>query len=103
MTVKTSMLASLGFPVPANGEVRLRKGKGCRKCRGTGYLGRCGVFEIFPMSNELKVMVNQGKSIREIETQAICEGMTTLRQDAWNKVKNGVTTYEEAMRVCGGS
>ena len=103
VTVKTSMLASLGFPVPANGEVRLRKGKGCRKCRGTGYLGRCGVFEIFPMSNELKVMVNQGKSIREIETQAICEGMTTLRQDAWNKVKNGVTTYEEAMRVCGGS
>jgi general secretion pathway protein E len=103
MAVKTSLLTSLGFPVEANGEIKLRKGTGCRKCRGTGYLGRCGIFEIFPMSNKLKVMVNQGVSIKEIEKQTINEGMTTLRQDAWNKVKNGVTTYEEAMRVCGGS
>ena len=55
------------------------------------------------MSGKLKVMVNQGKSIKEIENQAISEGMTTLRLDAWQKVKNGITTYEEALRVCGAS
>ncbi len=103
LAVKSPMLASLGFPVETDGDIKLRQGKGCPKCRGTGYLGRCGIFEIFPMSNKLKVMVNQGLSIREIEEQAISEGMTTLRQDAWHKVKNGVTTYQEALRVTGSS
>ncbi len=103
VTVQGATLAALGFPVSANGAVKLRKGRGCRKCRGTGYLGRCGIFEIFPMSNKLKVMVNQAVSIKELENQAISEGMTTLRQDAWNKVKTGVTTYEEALRVTGAS
>lgn len=47
----------------------------------------------------MKKMISAGNSVEEIRQLAIREGMTTLREDAWEKVKAGVTTYEEAMRV----
>ena len=95
-------LRGLGFPLEdADGEIELKRGKGCQECRGTGYLGRCGVFEIFPMSEALKKMTSNLDPETEIRKKAIAEGMTTLKQDAWQKVKTGITTYEEAMRVTG--
>ncbi len=92
-------LLRLGFPVAEKETYSLKRGKGCRRCRGTGYKGRCGIFEIFPLSEQMKKMVNAGKNADEIRQLAIREGMTTLREDAWDKVKAGITTYEEAMRV----
>ncbi len=92
-------LFRLGFPVSENETFTLKRGKGCRKCRGTGYRGRCGVFEIFPLSDQMKRMVNDRKSVNDMRQLAIREGMTTLREDAWEKVKTGKTTYQEAMRV----
>ncbi len=92
-------LLKLGFPVAAKETYSLKRGKGCRNCRGTGYKGRCGVFEIFPLSEQMKKMITAGNSNDEIRQLAIREGMTTLREDAWEKVKSGITTYEEAMRV----
>ncbi len=92
-------LLKLGFPVAAKETYSLKRGKGCRQCRGTGYKGRCGVFEIFPLSEQMKKMITAGNSSDEIRQLAIREGMTTLREDAWEKVKSGITTYEEAMRV----
>ncbi len=96
---KGSELVKLGFPVTEKETFTLARGKGCRKCRGTGYKGRCGIFEIFPLSDQMKIMISAGKDIDEIRQLAIREGMTTLREDAWDKVKAGITTYEEAMRV----
>jgi general secretion pathway protein E len=92
-------LRKLGFPVAEKGTITLKRGKGCRKCRNTGYKGRCGVFEIFPFSDQLKKMVSQGATVAEMRHLAIREGMTTLREDAWQKVKAGITTYQEALRV----
>lgn len=92
-------LLKLGFPVMEKQIYNLKRGKGCRRCRGTGYKGRCGIFEIFPLSEQMKKMVSAGNSVNEIRQLAIREGMTTLREDAWEKVKAGITTYEEAMRV----
>jgi len=92
-------LLKLGFPVAEKETYSLRRGKGCRICRGTGYKGRCGIFEIFPLSEQMKKMIAAGKSSNELRQLAIREGMTTLREDAWEKVKAGITTYEEAMRV----
>ena len=97
--MKGSELVTLGFPVAERETYQLKRGKGCRKCRGTGYKGRCGIFEIFPLSEQMKKMISAGNSVDEIRQLAIREGMTTLREDAWEKVKAGVTTYEEAMRV----
>lgn len=92
-------LIKLGFPVAEKETYTLKRGKGCRKCRGTGFKGRCGIFEIFPLSEKMKRMISAEKSTEELRQLAIREGMTTLREDAWEKVKAGITTYEEAMRV----
>jgi general secretion pathway protein E len=92
-------LRKVGFPVNGGQPVKLKRGKGCRECRGTGFRGRAGIFEIFPLSTQLKQMVADGKSVEDMRQVATREGMTTLREDAWNKVKTGVTTIEEALRV----
>ena len=92
-------LLRMGFASGGTGQVSLSRGEGCRNCRGTGYRGRCGIFEIFPLSAEIKKMVAAGASSDEMRRVAIREGMTTLREDAWNKVRAGVTTLEEAIRV----
>ena len=98
-TMTGEELLKLGFPVSGEGEYNLKRGKGCRECRGTGYKGRCGVFEIFPMSSRLKSMVSEEKTVDEMRKVAIREGMTTLREDAWQKVQAGITTVNEALRV----
>ncbi len=98
-TMEGQELLHLGFPVAEKETYELKRGKGCRKCRGTGYKGRCGIFEIFPLSEQMKKMISDGNSVDEVRQLAIREGMTTLREDAWEKVKAGITTHEEAMRV----
>jgi len=102
-SMKGEELLKLGFPLAETGNITLRRGKGCRECRGTGYKGRCGIFELFPMSSQLKKMAAMDTHTLEMRQVAIREGMTTLREDAWRKVKAGVTTIEEALRVTAES
>lgn len=97
--IESEELVKLGFPVSEMGSIELSNGKGCKECRGTGYLGRCGIFEIFPISDQTKKLISTGTTIDELRQVAIREGMTTLREDAWRKVKAGITTYQEALRV----
>lgn len=99
--VDAQELQRMGFPVAEKGEVELQRGKGCPQCRGTGYSGRSAIFEVFPMSEQLKKLVTAKASDAELRQVAVREGMTTLREDAWSKVKKGVTTLEEALRVTG--
>ena len=94
-------LQGFGFPLPDSHEIVLRQGKGCPKCRGTGYYGRCGIFEIFPMSDAIKAQVALSAPASEIHKVATAEGMTTLKEDAWDKVRRGITTFAEAVRVTG--
>ncbi len=94
-------LEKMGFPVAGQGKLELKRGKGCKECRGTGYSGRLGVFEIFPMSDKIKQLVMKKATDAELRQIAIREGMTTLREDAWQKVRSGLTTVEEALRVTG--
>lgn len=103
ITMKTMDLEGFGFPLPQSDEVELKHGTGCSRCRGTGYLGRCGIFEIFPMSEQLKIMTSEKRSEIEIRKQAIHEGMTPLVADAWKKVAAGLTTFQEAIRVTGSA
>ncbi len=97
--MKSEDLLKMGFPVSDSGDITLSRGKGCLDCRGTGYKGRCGVFEIFPLSSQIKKMVSDDAHTLAMRQVAIREGMTTLREDAWSKVRAGVTTYQEALRV----
>jgi general secretion pathway protein E len=100
-TMTADELRVFGLPVPGEGKFELHRGKGCPQCRGTGYLGRCGIFEIFAMSDRIRKQISSGEAESELRRSAREEGMTTLKEDAWSKVKSGITTPEEALRVTG--
>jgi general secretion pathway protein E len=100
-TIDASEVIGLGFPEDRQGPLTLKRGRGCQQCRGTGYLGRCGIFEIFPMSESIKKLTNSNAPTSEIKAMAVREGMTPLLADAWQKIINGITTYEEALRITG--
>lgn len=86
------------FP-PANGELKLYKGKGCDECGGSGYLGRVGIFECLPVTDKIATLVLGDTDSSTIEKEAIAEGMITMKQDGYLKVLRGVTTVEEVLRV----
>jgi general secretion pathway protein E len=90
-------LQALG--VTASPDIRLSRGKGCDECRGTGYRGRTGIYELFPITEDVRSLILRRASSREIRRQAIQEGMVTLRLDGWAKTVQGVTTIEEVLRV----
>jgi general secretion pathway protein E len=77
----------------------LFRGKGCEECRGTGYRGRTGIYELFPINEEARSLVIRRASSRDIRRQAVEDGMITLRLDGWAKAREGVTTVEEVLRV----
>jgi type IV pilus assembly protein PilB len=78
--------------------LQFQTGEGCDACNGSGYSGRQGLYEVMPMSPELRRMVLQGSSSDDLKTQAVSEGMITLRQDGMLKVRRGVTTLEEVIK-----
>ncbi len=92
-------LAKLGVKVGSDRGLTLYRGKGCVKCRGTGYHGRTGIFEVLAYSEGLKKLTTPRAKPSDIKTQAIKEGMVTLRDNAVRKLLEGKTTYEEVLRV----
>ena len=92
-------LASLGLDVGKEGPITLRRGKGCLKCRGTGYFGRSGIYEVLPITELIQPLISQEADIRKIRETAIQEGMVTLRENAVKKLLDGTTTYQEVLRV----
>lgn len=77
----------------------LLRGAGCGWCRGTGYRGRVGIFELLEMNDTLRDAVARRAPRPELHAAAVAGGMRPLRADAWEKVKDGVTTVEEVLRV----
>jgi len=75
------------------------RGKGCRKCNNTGYLGRMGILESFLIDDNIRDMVLRSASVDEMKNYAVEHGMTTLRIDALKKFAMGMTTLEEVLRV----
>ncbi len=78
-----------------------RKGAGCEYCNHTGYKGRIAIFEVLQIDEELKRIINEDVAEKTIMAAARMAGMTTLLDDAVNKVKTGITTCEEILRVIG--
>ena len=75
------------------------KGKGCATCNGTGYKGRIALYEVMPLTDNLKELVLNGASSAELKRAAIKDGMKTLRVSGITKMKEGVTTIEEVVRA----
>jgi type II secretory ATPase GspE/PulE/Tfp pilus assembly ATPase PilB-like protein len=80
-------------------ELRLYRGMGCKVCRGTGYKGRIGIFEILNVDPEIQLLIIQKESAEVINRKALERGMTSLLHDGIEKVFSGVTTLEEVIKV----
>ena len=74
---------------------------GCRKCRGKGYSGRVGLYELLVTNDEMRQLAGERIASHKIKHAAVASGMRTLRQDGWRKVARGETTIDEVMRVTG--
>jgi len=94
----TSGLIQAGFTPEEAGRVSPMRGKGCDRCRQTGFNGRVGLFEVMEMSEELRELILAGASSLELRRKAIEGGMVTLRRSGLQKVMNGLTTIEEVVR-----
>jgi general secretion pathway protein E len=81
-----------------NQAVTFYHGMGCNLCANTGYRGRIGIFEFLVMSEAIRKMLRSHAGAGEIRTQAIAEGMVTMKQDGMLKVKEGITSISEVMR-----
>ena len=72
---------------------------GCNTCSGTGYLGRVGIFELLPVTSEICKVIVQRADAGAIRSLAVQQGMRLLREDGWDKVRQGITTLAEVLRV----
>lgn len=77
----------------------LYRGRGCRNCQNTGYRGRQGVFELMPVTEEIRSLIMERVSAGQIRKVATRQGMDSLRGDGWRLVREGRTTVEEVLRV----
>jgi general secretion pathway protein E len=93
------LLASLQLDPAETREARFYAGRGCPACRSTGYRGRTGIFEYIAIDDEFRRMINDRASTDRIRERAVAKGHATLRQDGWRKVRSGVTTVSEVIRV----
>ena len=89
-----------GFPIEKLAPINpIYEAVGCDECRGTGYKGRSAIFEIMPITDEVRPLVVANATASSIKQAALNAGMKTLRQDGWDKVLQGVTTVDEIIRV----
>ena len=97
--IEVAALIEAGMPEEAAAKVVPVKGQGCRNCSDTGFRGRMAVYEVMPMHEELKEFVLNGASALDLKREAIRLGMKSLRQSAFEKLTEGITTLSEVLRV----
>ena len=91
---------SAGTAVTPEGEtIAVFRGAGCESCFNTGYRGRLGIFELMELNEELRAAIMRNEDSGKITEIARRHGMQNLREDGWNKVRRGMTSAEEVMRV----
>jgi type IV pilus assembly protein PilB len=98
MEVPVQTLLDAGFTPDESKTVKIQKGKGCGVCNNTGYKGRCGLYEVMEVDDEIRELVLVGASAVELKKKAIERGMITLRRSGLIKVAAGMTTLEEVAR-----
>jgi general secretion pathway protein E len=86
-------------PWKARKPAQLHRSVGCLECRMTGYLGRVGLYEIMPMTHEIKAMIGAHTDLAALRERAIKAGMQPLRIAGARKVAAGLTTIEEVLKV----
>jgi type IV pilus assembly protein PilB len=98
LNVEIEQITDLGVSESVAQNAKIYHGSGCRNCNETGFKGRIALYEIMPMSDEIKDLILQGASSVELKRAAIALGMKTLRQSALTKLLEGTTTISEVIR-----
>jgi general secretion pathway protein E len=80
-------------------EIEFFAGKGCENCRHTGFRGRTAIFEYLPVDDDIRKEITRKSSNERIKDVAMRKGLITLRQDGWRKVRKGITTIAEVLKV----
>jgi len=97
--VEASYLRKIGFPEEEIATMKFMRGAGCEACRQLGYQGRLAIYELLVLNEALRPLILSRAASSTIAQKAMEQGMRTLRVDGWNKVRNGITTIEEVLRV----
>jgi type II secretory ATPase GspE/PulE/Tfp pilus assembly ATPase PilB-like protein len=77
----------------------LYRGRGCRRCLGTGYRGRVGIFEMMVVTDEVRSLILKNASAPDLRRVAAGQGMRSLRDDGFRHLRDGRTSIEEVLRV----
>jgi len=93
------LLLRFGHDPKLHPDTKFYRGRGCDRCRQTGYKGRLGVYELMRVNDEIAEMVVRRAPLAELKEAARANGMHTLQEDGFRKCKDGLTTVEEVMRV----
>ena len=102
LTVTAEVLRENGYP-SAQEDIEAYDAVGCARCGGSGYKGRVGIYEVMPVSDRIRELAIARASADEIASSAVAEGMSRLREDGFEKVKQGVTSLAEVARVTGAN
>jgi type IV pilus assembly protein PilB len=94
-----SALLDIGFSKDEIGSFTCYRGKGCSACGDSGYKGRIALYEVMPVKDEIKEMIIKGATAIDLKKTAINLGMMTLRKSGLQKIKAGITSIEEVLRV----
>ena len=84
---------------PAGMDGVVHFGEGCDECFQSGYAGRTAIYEFMPIDETLRTLVMENATATELKRSAVKRGLVTLREDGRDKVRNGLTTIEEVLRV----
>ena len=93
------LVRSMGISRDQAADTRFYAGRGCESCRGTGFKGRTAIFEYLAVDDHIRREIMARSNTERIKDVAIERGMTVLRQDGWRKVREGITTIQEVLRV----
>jgi general secretion pathway protein E len=92
---------AVGLSSDARQPVMVKYGEGCSQCRGTGYLGRTGIFEVMEINDKVRPLIGERTDAEFIKRTAMADGMVPLREAAVRKMLAGETTFDEVIRVTG--
>ncbi len=95
----SDIIKDFGLTTEESRQVTIYKGDGCEACQFTGFLGRQGIYEFLIVNDAIRELIMARATAGQIRNKAIQNGMRTLRQDGWIRVKQGLTTPSEVMRV----
>ncbi len=92
------LLMELQLPVEQARKYKFYYGKGCPRCNNGGYKGRCGIYELCTVTDDVRDLVSANASTDEIRNMARTQGMTTLRESGLKQIFDGITTIDEVVR-----